>query len=113
MPITLTRHPNILRVSFISEENYTNQTETVVYARALDTGKVELHYAYQIIRERPYEDGPWDSLETVRKNPLNRSQMAWIRSKAIMTLADECFTEIETMSTKPEDDPMVFLWPRG
>jgi hypothetical protein len=111
MPVTATSNPDVIRVSFKTMSAALNEVEAVVFARAMDDGRVELHYSHQVFRERPIEDGPWDERETIQRTPLTPALSEQIRVGAMLEIFSRFFCAgLQTLRIPPGSDPTAFQW---
>jgi len=112
MPIATTSDPDVIRVSFKTMSTPLTELEAVVFARAVDDGRVELHYSHQVFRERPIEDGPWDERETIQRTPLTPALSEQLRVGVMLEIFSRFFCGLQTLKVPPGSDPTVFQWAR-
>jgi hypothetical protein len=113
MPVTATSDPDVVKVSFQTSLSALSQIETIVYARAMDDGLVDLYYSHQVFRERNTEEAPWDPRETIQRTPLNRALSEQVRVGAMMELFNQFFGGLQVLSVPPGSDPVAFQWSKS
>jgi hypothetical protein len=70
--VSPTKDPYTIRVTFLTADESTKQTEAVCYFHINDAGRANVYYSHEVFRSRALDSGPWEQEMAVRM-PMNQA----------------------------------------
>lgn len=109
MPVTATKLPGVLLVSFLLRDTDHDQVEIMCYVRHDGRGQLELNYSHHITRTRPVPHGPW-TMEANSRHALNHLLSSTIETGVMAELWSSFRPKVRVLPAGLEEDIASVQW---